>query len=147
MIKWEAGNSKEHYTVRSSDFDNSITYFNNFQRKWLSLESYYKYTWKKLHDKIKETNEWYVMKRMFVWVQSDKTLFDITWRIEAANDKASDDELRVIWIDMWGLEDMLWVCIFNVSQLIIEQGYSHKIENYQESLSLILLCYIFLYLL
>jgi len=136
LIKWEAWCKEWHNTVRSSDFDNSITYFNNFKRRWLTLKDYYKYTWTKFTEKLKETSEWYVMKRMLCWIQSDKTLFDITGRIIAANDKAITSDLRIVWIDMWGLEDLLWVWVFNVKQLIQEEWYSKKIEDYSESILL-----------
>lgn len=136
LIKWEAWCNPDFNTIRSSDFDNSITYFNNFKRRWSSLKDYYKYTWSKFHEKLKETDEWYVMKRMLCWIQSDKSLFDVTGRITANNDKALNNDLRVVWIDMWWLEDLLWVSVFNVWQLIIEEWYSKKIDDYKESIEL-----------
>ncbi len=136
LIKWEAWCNPDFNTIRSSDFDNSITYFNNFKRRWLTLKDFYKYTWNKLYEKKKETSESYIMKRMLCWILSDKVLFDITGRITASNDKQTDSDLRIVWIDMWWLEDLLWVWVFNVKQLIQEEWYSKKIDNYKESIEL-----------
>jgi len=131
----EAWCNPDYNTVRSSDFDNSVTYHNNFLKRWLTLKDFYKYTWNKLKERLKETNEEYIMKRILCWILSDRTLFDVTGRIAAVNDKAVQTDLRVIWIDMWGLSDHVWVCEFNVRRLIVEKWYSHKIDgDYQNCL-------------
>jgi hypothetical protein len=60
------------------------------------MKDYYKYTWNKLREKLAETSEEYIMKRMLCGILSDKTLFDITGRITAKNDDAKETDLRVI---------------------------------------------------
>lgn len=128
LIKWEAWCNPDFNTVRSSDFDNSITYFNNFLRKWLTMKDYYASIWTKLHDRIKEVWEQYVMKRMLCWILSDEVLFNVTGRIIASNTKALETDLRIVWMDMWWLSDHIWVCSLNALQLIIEEWYSQSIE-------------------
>lgn len=136
LIKWEAGCFPDYNTVRSSDFDNSITYFNNFKKRWLSIKDFYKYTWKKLFEKINETNENYVMKRMLCWILSDQVLFDVTGRIVAFNPEAKDNDLRIVWIDMGWLSDHIWVWVLNMNRLIQEEWYSYHIEKYDEAIEL-----------
>ena len=136
LIKWEAWCLEEYNTVRSSHFDNSITYHLNYKERGKSIKNFYDNSWNNFKEDMADTSEAYVMKRLLCWILSDQTLFNITWRITALNDKANVKDLRVIWIDMWWLEDQLWVCVFNAKTLIVEEWYSHKIDSYKESIEL-----------
>lgn len=133
MIKWECF-FEWYNTIRSSDFDNTITYFNNFKMQWKSIKAFYEYTWEKFYDKMKETSEWYVMKRMLCSIHSDKLLFNINWRIVWDDRWARPEDLRIIWLDPGWLSDHLWICIFNCRTLVVEDCISYSIK-YDEILS------------
>lgn len=121
LIKWEAGHYQWYNTVRSSDFDNTITYFNNFKMQGKSLNAYYEYTWEKFYERLKESDEPYVLKRMLCWILTDKILFNVAWRLVSDEWRVNDSDFRVIGIDPGWLHDHLWICVFNTKTLIVEE--------------------------
>ena len=123
MVKWECF-FDWYNTIRSSEFDNTITYYNNFKNKWKSLDVFYKYVWEKFYEKMKETSESYVMKRMLCSIHSDTLLFNVAWRIVWEDKNAKQTDLRVVWVDPWWLDDKLWITIFNAMTCVVENSYS-----------------------
>jgi len=135
MIKWEAGCDPLYNTVRSSSFDHSVDYLINFKIKWKSMLDFSRSKMKELKVRLEETDENYIMKRLLCWVLSDKLLFDVSWRIIANKDNSKDD-LRIIWLDMWWLEDPLWICVFNAVKLEVEIWEWRFLKKHEECLEI-----------
>jgi len=72
-------------------------------------------------EKMEDKWEKYVLKRYLCGILKEKEFFDTTGRIVGSDWWATDEDLRIIWYDMWWLDDKFGRCVLNAKTLIVEE--------------------------
>lgn len=88
--------------------------------------------WKAQVDKIKsdlrKKSEKEFFCRMYCIILEESNVFNLTGTIiNSRTDKYRDDDVRILWFDLWKLDDTAWLSLINLTNMEIES--SIKVSN------------------
>ena len=114
LIRWES----EEENIRSYRItleENEVMRRWKTNKEWLSQLEMVKTELRKKTEK-----EFYC--RAFCIILEESNVFTLTWAITSSNtSKYSTDDARILWFDLWKLDDTAWLSLINLSHLEIEE--------------------------
>lgn len=120
LIDWE-NNVEDVASYRITIDDNEVMRFGK-------TEQQYKKELEKAKDELRRQGDIELYAKWYCIILDQSNIFDISRHIINVNpDKYKKEDIRILWFDLWKLDDTAWITIVNLTHMEVES--SIKIKN------------------
>jgi hypothetical protein len=82
----------------------------------------------KVKKELREKSEKELYSKWYCIILEESNVFQLTWNVINSNiSKYKDDDIRLLWFDLWKLDDTAWITLINLTHREIES--SIKVSN------------------
>lgn len=121
LIEWELSNKDTMCSLRVTIDDNEIMRFGRTDEEWYQIIEMIKSELRKKWEK-EFYSKWYCM------ILDESNVFNLSTAIAPSNpNKYSQDDIRILWFDLWKLDDTAWLTLVNLTHMEVEE--SIKVNN------------------